>query len=155
MTHSPSLVPRHDEELLDDDCAVGLLTQRHVTGRLALFFGEEKEVARECLEHPRVAPALSAGEDALRQPEKVRNLRLRTAADHDGRHHGLRLHLDPAPLRLLVLGHANRQHAVRELRLDVVGVDLLRQAHAVLEAADAAGALSEDALAFPLLELRR
>ena len=45
------------------------------------------------------------------------------------------------------LGTRTEQHAVRELRLDVVGVDLLRQAYAVLEASDAAGALAEDALA--------
>jgi hypothetical protein len=87
VTHSPPIVPRHYEELLDDDCAVRLVTQRHVAGRLALLLGEEEKVACERLENPRVAPARVVGEDAVRRREEKRNVRLRTAADHDGRWH--------------------------------------------------------------------
>src|SRR3954471_23604147 len=67
----------------------------------------------------------------------------------------LRLDLDLLALRALGLRNAEGQHALVEARLDLRGVDLLRESHAILEAPDAACPPPEGALALLLLDLAR
>ena len=48
----------------------------------------------------------------------------------------LHLHLDPAGFGLLLLRHRDGQHAVLELRLNLVGIHVLRKRHQAAEAAE-------------------
>src|SRR5579862_7185677 len=67
----------------------------------------------------------------------------------------LRLDLDLAPLGALRLRSANGQNAVLQVGLDLLGVDRLRQADAVLEAAGATHLPAHRTLALAFLALAR
>src|SRR5882724_10182881 len=63
-----------------------------------------------------------------------------------------RLDLD-ATAALLLLRDPHAEHPVVELCLDVLGLDLAREHHAVIESPDAPRATADDALALALLQL--
>src|SRR3954470_21137401 len=64
----------------------------------------------------------------------------------------LRLDLDLPPLGALGLRDAHGEHALVELRLDLVAIDVVRQDDAVLEAPQPPGALAQYADALALLD---
>src|SRR6202011_3158305 len=63
-----------------------------------------------------------------------------------------RLDLDPPRLGLFGLGHADRQDAVVQVRLDVLGVGVSRERDAIFELADLSRLPAEDSLAFLFLD---
>jgi hypothetical protein len=60
-----------DEELIDDECAIRVASERHVAGSATFIGCHEDDIAPEHVEHLRVVPAGKVAERGLGEAKEV------------------------------------------------------------------------------------